>query len=398
MTALACILVAMGVAMLVATPGAWAAPPPASGPALVKQIARSTDVKQVRAVALSHDAQYLASIVVRDGKPELTLAGWSGSHRLPVAIPGPCPVAEIRWAPRGQWHELAVLTRCHGDPADGEPIHGALWVLNLSAHNTAPRKIADIDGFASGLEWSVDLKHIAFLFVPGATHVLETTTAGKVGYGAFGDNGVRFGADHQYVGMVALAGGSPRILTPGNLYVYAFRLAPIGHDIAYTAATIPVDGGQENAKLYVQDTRRGAAPRMIVDPATVGGPLHGLRIGLLRWWPPATQIFFIGGNMTNLGAIAGDIYAVPISGGRPVDLISGGKAASVWFRFLAPNSLFVTQIVDGRVHAVEYTYFATYMRQTYGWFSVPYLISDGRDPLAVSIGGPHMAFISGPVD
>ncbi|MGH8111682.1 MAG: prolyl oligopeptidase family serine peptidase [Rhodanobacteraceae bacterium] len=368
------------------TPCAFADAPPASAHAApenarVEQIlAQRAAVKDIPAVALSHDGRHLAWIVSHEGKTELMLGAWNGQNAHAVAIPDGCRETGIRWAPR--WNELAVLTRCKIDPTNTKPMHGAIWTVDVSA-GSALKKVADIEGFASGMQWSRDAKQILFLFVPGATRLPEATASGNPRVGVIGEADIEV----QHVASLAVAGGTPTVLTPKDLYVYEFRTSSVGNRIAYTAAKPPGDDNWWTAKLYTQDARAGAAPKLIVDPATVTGSLHGLQIALPRWSRDDARILFIGGLMSDRGATGGDIYAVPAAGGAPVNLTPGVKVTPSWFTFLDRRSLLVTQRASGTAQVTEYTLFASNARQTRLWFTAPGEIGDGRAALAVSLSG-----------
>ena len=341
-------------------------------------LAQRARVRDIPAVALSWDGQHLAWVVSHDDKTTLTLASWSGRNARPLEIPGDCSEEGIRWAPRA--NELAVLTRCRVDPSNTKPIHGAIWLIDVE-HGSTPRKVADIEGFAQGMQWSRDGQRIAFLYVPGATRPPYATASGNPRVGVIG------ATDEQVerVAQVPVAGGTPEILTPQGLYVYEFRLSPIGNRLAYTAAPPPGDNNWWTAKLYVQDAQAGAAPGMIVDPATVKGPLHGLQMALPRWSPDAARILFIGGLMSDRGATGGDLYGVPATGGTPVNLTPGAKVTPSWFTFLDQRSLLVNQIASGKVQVTEYTLGGNVARQTRLWFTAPGDIGDGRAALSVAL-------------
>jgi Tol biopolymer transport system component len=328
-------------------PGASAKAPPAPGSVRIEHIlAQRAKVNGIPAVALSHDGQHLAWIVEQHDKTTLMLGAWNGQNAHAIAIPGGCGNQAIRWAPR--WNELAVLTRCTVDPSNTKPIHGAIWLIDVNA-GTPPKKVADLVGFAQGMQWSLDGKRIAFLFVPGATRLPEATASGNPRVGVIGESDVQV----QRVAEIAVSGGALEVLTPKGLYVYEFRVSPIGNRIAYTAAKPPGDNNWWTAKLYVQDARVGAVPRVVVDPATVIGSLRGLQIALPRWSPDAARILFIGGLMSDRGATGGNLYSVPASGGAPVNLTTGVKVTPSWFAFLTRRSLLVTQIASGKVQVTE---------------------------------------------
>ncbi len=362
---------------------ALAGAPPASESVRIQQIlAQRAKVVRIPAVALSQDGRQLAWVVSHAGKTELMLGAWNGRHAHAVAIPGGCHAEGLRWAP--DRNTLAVLTRCKVDPSNTKPIEGAIWLVD-TASGKPPRKLADIHGFASGMQWSRDASRIAFLYVPGATRLPEATASGNPRVGVIGATDVQV----QHVASIATAGGKPRILTPGNLYVYEFRLSSTGHRIAYTAAVPPGDDNWWTAKLYVQAAEAGATPRVIVDPGTVPGPLHGLQMALPHWSPDDSRILFIGGLMSDRGATGGDLYDVPAAGGTPTDLTPGTQVTPSWFTFIGRDTLLVDQIASGSVQVAGYALADHAARQTKVWFTAPGVIGDGRAAFAVSLsGGP----------
>ncbi len=378
------------IATLLVAPLLQAAPDTQTGARIDEILAQRDKVQDISAVALSYDGQHLAWIVSHHEQTRLQLASPSGKDARTIAIPDGCGERDLRWAPR--WNLLAVLTRCKVDPSNTKPIRGAIWLLDVQA-GTPPRKLAEIDGYASGMQWSRDGKRIAFLYVPGATRLPEATASGNPRVGVIGEGDQQV----ERVAAIPADGGAPQVLTPQGLYVYEFHVSPVGNRIVFTAAPPPGDDNWWIARLYVQDARAGATPSMIVDPASASGPLHGLQIALPRWSPNAAQVYFIGGLMSDRGATGGDIYSVPASGGTPVDMTPGIKVTPSWFRFLAPRSLLVSQIASGHVQLAEYTITGpASARQTRLWFSAPGTIGDGREALAVSVSDdrrpPRLAY------
>jgi dipeptidyl aminopeptidase/acylaminoacyl peptidase len=345
-------------------------------------------VKDIPAVALSHDGQHLAWVVKHKDDSELMLGAWNGQRVHAIALPGDCGVEDLRWAPR--WNELAVLTRCTVDPSNTKPIHGAIWLLDASGAGKAPKKLADLEGFAQGMQWSPDAKRITFLFVPGATRLPFATASANPRVGVIGETDVQV----QHVASIPAAGGSPTLLTPKNLYIYEFRMAPIGNRLTYTAAKPPGDDNWWTARLYVQDARAGATPKVIVDPATVTGPLHGLQMALPRWSPDAARILFVGGLMSDRGTTGGDLYGVPAGGGAPANLTPGVKVTPSWFTFTGPRTLLVNQIARGKVEVAEYTLEHNVARQTKLWFTAPGVVGSGRAAFSVALSDGNPRYIA----
>ena len=379
---LAC-LALLSLAALAIAPVVPAAAATQTDARITQILAQRQRVQRIHAVALSYDGLHLAWTVSQHGPTRLELASGSGRDPRAVTIPGDCNVEDLSWAPRAD--ELAVLTRCKVDPSNTKPINGSIWLVDAQAH-ASPHKIADLDGFADGLQWSTDGKRIAFLFVPGATRLPEATASGNPRVGVIGGEAMQV----QNVAAVAVAGGKPQVLTPAGLFVYEFRWSPVGGRIAFTAAPPPGDDNWWTAKLYVQQAEAGATPKMIVDPGSVTGPLHGLQIALPRWTPDATQIFFIGGLMSDRGSTGGDLYSVSADGGAPVDMTEGTHVTPSWFTFLSPRRLLVSQIASGKVELTEYTIAGSATaRQTRTFFSVSGSIGNGRAARAVALSSDH---------
>lgn len=372
--------------------GALAQPAARQPNAAISAVPGTAFTGQSLAVALSHDAYYLASIVLQNGHTRLVLSGWSGAGPRVMPIPGGCRITEVRWAPRVRWHELAILTRCTPVPSAHAPLESTLWVLNLSARRPL-RKVATVDGFVGMLEWSEDLQHLEFLYVPGATHALPRAVPHNILTGRVG----RYAGRTQEVAEVPISGGVPHALTPAGWYVFEFRPAPAGAELAYLATPAGATGGRAAAALYTQ-ARPGARPRRLVDPATMKGTVHGQQIGVMRW-NGAEDLVFIAGPMTDLGAVRGNLYLQPADGGGPILLTyqkQGRQRASI-FWFEDRSGLIATQLRGNQIDVDQYTMGIDYARDTARLFTLPRIFGNGRAPLSLSLAGGHAAFIGGTV-
>ncbi|MGH8110754.1 MAG: S9 family peptidase [Rhodanobacteraceae bacterium] len=361
-------LIALLTLGLVFTPSLWATTPQAqseaSQAARVKQIlAARAKVKHGGSVMLSHDGQHLAWIVKSGPRTELMLGSWNGKDAHAVKIPGDCPVrasffmgGSIHWAPDSD--QLAVLTTCKVAPSNNKPIKGALWIVDGTG-NAAPRKVTDLNGFASGVQWSRGGKRIAFLYVPGATRLPIATASGNPRVGVIGEHDVQI----ERIAEVPASGGTPNILTPAGLYVYQFDFSPHGRRIAYTAAPPPGDDDWWSAKLYTQQDQARARPQIAVNPATVTGSLRGMQMQQPTWSPNGKYVYFVGGLMSDRGADAGDLYRVAASGGQPLDMTPGIPVTLHQFTFLNPDTLVITQERLGHVQIARYSIAGATARQ-----------------------------------
>jgi hypothetical protein len=346
------------------------------------QSAQGSPTARITAVGLSYNGQHLAWIVANNNATQVVLASPSGRNAHALAIPGDCRAIGLRWAHRRS--KLAVVTSCTGDAATGAALASAIWVVNVHA-NKAPRKATQFAGVAHDIEWSRDDGRLVFLYAPKATQAPAVTV-----------DGIK-GAAGQRVASIPVMGGSPTMLTPANLDVYAFRWSPFGHRITYTAAA---RGAKRwSARLYVQSAVAGANPQMIADPAA-NKALHGLHIRVPRWAKAGGSVFFIGVRNTS-DAHGGHIFRVATSGGNPVDLMSGSDHQPTWLRVLGTSGLLVSQPMTGKVQFARYGLFGGHVRQTASFFSLAGRIGNGRNAGGASVvlkgpfkgSRPRIAFI-----
>lgn len=388
-----------------------------AGTPMVRAASQSggTQVTQIPAVALSDDGQYLAWITADSDKTTLMLGSPTGHHVHAVAIPGGCVESGLHWAPR--WGELAVMTHCTNP--DGS-VHSRIWVLDLytlRASRRRPRKLADIDGFAHAMQWMRNLKRIAFLYTP-APEIGRAHAA-------------------QYVAAIPVAGGPLEIMTTSYLNVREFRISHSGHRIALIAVPQVGRGANGLPRLYVQDARPIAKPTLMVDPATVSGPLHDLLISQPRWARPLGQqmimrqmkrvslrqtttmagedglamaempviatsmdsrIYFIGGRPHARGAIAGDIYTVRASTTHPRHYywFRGAGMRVYWYQPWPGGIFAVTGRTAGGFQLAFYRFNGSRsLRPDHLYFTAPGWFGDGRSPLAIATswgGRPYLAF------
>ncbi|WP_445145378.1 S9 family peptidase [Dyella sp. Tek66A03] len=365
-------------------PAAFAAPANVD-PRIEELLGELAKVRQIDAVQLSPDGSQLAWVVRTQGKDSVEVAKADGSdaHRIGTDKPGACNQSDVAWAPDS--HHLAFLSDCASGGKQKE-----LFLVDTQA-KAAPKKLAALTGVAQGLSWSADGKTLGFLYVPNGTRRASAVFAAKPAAGEIGVDGMEV----QRVAAVEAAGGAVQLLTPAETYAYEFAWSPDGKRITYTAAPPPGDNNWWLAKLYVQNAQPGAAARLVLDPSTTKGSLHGLQMALPRWSPDGERIAFIGGLMSDQGATGGDIYAVPSSGGEPINLTPGIHVTPAWLAWTSPQQLLVAQVSNGQSQVAEYAVTADQASQGRTLFTLPADISDGSAEMALSLSGDHtrVAFV-----
>ncbi len=316
--------------LLALAPGAASAQqPPSPTEHLLEQL-RAT--KHVGDVALSPDGK----LVAMDLAGTLTLApvGSAGAgHPVHVCAAAKASVSGLSWSPDST--QLAVLANC-GDTTE--------IVLAGPEAGAQPHVLATLHGFAKGLQYAPDGHSLGFLYVEGATRPSGALAAMKPPSGVIGVEGLEI----QRVASVDTASGQLRQVTPPELHVYEFSYSSDAKQIAYVAAAPPGENNWWVAKLYTQPVAGGAEPKVVLDPNTVAGPLHGLQIAVPRWSPENSKIAFIGGLMSDQGATGGNLYLLPSDGSAaPVDLTPDAHTTVEWIHFLPNGKLLSTEIADG---------------------------------------------------
>jgi len=333
-------------------------------------------------VALSPDGKRLAWIEQAKDGAEIRVAllgdliqGGPGKSELVTASAKPeihCHEGQIAWAPDAA--VLAFFSDC------AKPEQPDLYLTSLDGNPA--RRLTELKGYVEAPAFSPDGKSVAFLYVEGATRVAGALAAMKPPAGVIGEDGVEI----QRVAVAEVEWTKPEapvMATPDNLHVYEFDWRPDSKGLAYVAADPPGENNWWVAKLYTEEL--SGAPKAILAPAEVQGPLHGLQIAVPRWSPDGKSIAFIGGLMSDQGATGGDVWIIPATGGRPRNLTPQRAATASWLEWSGTEHLIVSSIAGGNSQLARLTLHGS---QTASFnpplYDLPATIGDGRLEMSVS--------------
>ncbi len=250
-------------------------------------------IEQVRSLNASTVAPH-GPVVVRDARTGAVLA-----HYDPC---GGCAYSGLAWSPTGD--RLAFIA-AQRDPA--------LATVEV-AQGGKVSAVAQIGGVAQQPRFSPDGAMIAFMATPGAH---KETGAVEAGARQVGDIGALETADEKRLGVVPAAGGEVRFVSPADTFIYEYDWRPDGKGLVATAAKGNGDDNWWIATLVNVDLASGEA-RLIAAPA--------MQMNMPHVSPDGRTVYVIGGLMSDFGPSGGDLYAIPISGGTPVDITPGVKA------------------------------------------------------------------------
>ncbi|WP_254601129.1 S9 family peptidase [Caulobacter sp. S45] len=174
--------------------------------------------------------------------------------------------------------------------------------------------LAALEGVAETPRFSPDGGTLALMATPGAH---KQTGAVEAGAQQVGDIAALSGADEKRIGVIPVAGGTIRYVSPADTFIYEYDWRPDGQGFVATAAKGNGDNNWWVAKLIAVDLAGGEA-RVIAAPK--------MQMNFPRVSPDGKTVALIGGLMSDFGSVGGDVFTVPMEGGALQDVTPGIKA------------------------------------------------------------------------
>jgi dipeptidyl aminopeptidase/acylaminoacyl peptidase len=220
-----------------------------------------------------------------------------------------CMYQDPTFSPDGQ--RIAFLGR------DRKAGTTTLFLLNKGAVSVR----AVVAGVAQRPRFSPDGRTLALLEIVGAHKEAGATEAAAPQVGDIGES-----FDEQRIATLTVDGqDQPRAVSPDDTFVYEYDWTPDGKGFVATAAKGDGDNNWWIAELDRVDLASGALTR-------IAAP--GEQLNFPRASPDGRSVAYIGGLMSDFGAVGGDIWLVSAAGGTPRNVTPGfaGTFTSIQWR------------------------------------------------------------------
>ncbi|MGA8620587.1 MAG: S9 family peptidase [Candidatus Sulfotelmatobacter sp.] len=255
---------------------------------------------------------------------ELFVIPIGGEASYAISVEGNLHLRDVDWSPDSK--RVVFIAELPGDTPAAQ-----LWVA--AADGSAPKKHAELKGYAQSPRFSPDGSKVSILFIEGMPRVAGplqpmTPLAGVIDEKIY----------EQRIATIDLGTDHLTQVTPADMYVYEYDWTPDGEAWVASAAHGSGDANWWVARLYLANAQSGEM-REIYKPK--------LQIADPRVSPDGKNVAFIEGLMSDEGSTGGDIHVVPIAGGAARNLTLNLKASPSALAWTAPDQVTFAENVDG---------------------------------------------------
>ncbi len=236
---------------------------------------------------------------------------------LPCGAVAECWPGAPAWTPDGRHLSFSLRT----------PGSHARAVYTVAADGSGLSKLLDFGGTIEDLKYGPDGR-LSMLATENANKELGATEAGAP---IAGD----LDAATPEQRIAVLDKNNVRWVSPPDLFVYEYDWRPGGRGFVGTAAPGDGDNNWWSAKLYAFADAGGLA-KVIYTPRDMRQQIATPKVSR-----DGSTVAFIAGIMSDFGSTGGDVYTLPVEGGRALNITPTMRASAT---ALAWNC-------DGRLHA-----------------------------------------------
>lgn len=216
----------------------------------------------------------------------------------------PCPAcryADPAFSPDGK--SLVFVA------SDPKTRHAALMRVDGGVLSVATA----FDGLLAMPRWSPDGGRLAVLATAAPHKETGATQAGAARVGEIGAE-----ADERRIAVLPAKVGEVRFVSPGDTFVYEYDWTPDNNGFVAIAAKGDGDNNWWIAKLDHIDLVSGKLRELAAPPFQMNAP---------RVSPDGKTVAVIGGLMSDLGPVGGDLYTIPLKGGELTNRAPGFKGS-----------------------------------------------------------------------
>lgn len=277
--------------------------------------------KSISQASISPDGAHVAYIV--EGK--LTVVTLESGSAQTISVEGDLALRNVSWSADSK--QLAFLADLKGSAPSAK-----VWTATLGG--SVPVQRAELRGFVDAPSFSPDGSRLAVLFIEGmprSAGPLEPMTplAGVIGEKIY----------EQRLTTIDLTTNSVAQVSPPDMYVYEYEWTPDGQAWVATSARGSGDANWYVARLYRIDARSGEMKEIYAPKLQIAEP---------RVSPDGTNVAFIEGLMSDEGSTGGDVFIVPLSGGKARNLTPGIQASPSSVFWTAPDGITFAEYIDGK--------------------------------------------------